>query len=64
MTSRGGMRHYPPPNQVQSGNSNTFSETISTSNSNNQMLVASQINQIPTHQGPPPHQTQVLFALR
>lgn len=63
MPQRGGMRLYPLPNQqiAHTGNLPTFSETITTNNSNSQMLVTSQTNQMPpsSHQGPPPHQTQV-----
>lgn len=41
----------------QSGNSNTFSETVNNSNSNNPLIVASPMNQIPpqSHQGPQQH---------
>ncbi|XP_055305577.1 ataxin-2 homolog isoform X4 [Sitodiplosis mosellana] len=61
MPQRGGMRHYSNQQMVQSGNLTTFSETISGNNSNSQLLVTPQINQMPppSHQGPPPHQSQV-----
>lgn len=49
------MRHYPNQQMVQGGNLSTYSDSISGSNSNNQLLVASQINQMP------PHQAQVLI---
>lgn len=66
---RGSMRHYPSNQQMsQAGNVAAFSEAINNSNSNNQLLVSSAINQIssqshqgpPQHQGPPPHQGQVV----
>lgn len=61
MPQRGGMRHYSNQQMVQGGNISTFSETISGNNSNSHLLVTPQMNQMPppSHQGPPPHQTQV-----
>lgn len=61
MPQRGGMRHYSNQQMIQGGNLATFSESISGNNSNSQLLVTPQINQMPppSHQGPPPHQSQV-----
>ena len=65
MPQRGGMRHYSNQQMVQGGNLATFSESISGNNSNSQLLVTPQINQMPppSHQGPPPHQSQVSVIL-
>lgn len=72
MPQRGGMRHYPPPTQQmgQSGNLNAFPEANNSTNSNNQLLVTSPMNQMPPpphqgppHQGPSPHQSQVISQL-
>lgn len=52
------IRQYPVNQQMsQSGNSNTFSEAVNNSNSNNPLIVASPMNQIPqqSHQGPQQH---------
>lgn len=61
MPQRGGMRHYSNQQMVQGGNLSTFSEAISGNNSS-QLLVTPQLNQMPppSHQGPPPHQSQVI----
>lgn len=64
MPQRGGMRHYSNQQMVQGGNLATFSESIGGNNSNSQLLVTPQINQMPpSHQGPPPHQSQVRVTL-
>lgn len=66
MPQRGGMRHYSNQQMVQGGNLATFPESISGNNSNSQLLVTPQINQMPppSHQGPPPHQSQVIVILQ
>lgn len=61
------MRQFPVNQQMsQSGNSNTFSETVNNSNSNNPLIVASPMNQIPpqSHQGPQQHRGMLHCAMQ